>query len=207
MTLPDAGLIQSTSILDSRRANLHCSCRDLRVGMERWSGLLRGRNILIAIAAFALGSFGAVVWFREPTQPLTRDALDAARQRWRDSDVRSYEARYRMNGSLCEVRVRDGIVEDLTVDGRMSNTADVRSYSIDGLFGLLDLEITNLNDPTGPFGKNAPSMIARVRFNAQLGYPERYVRSGGTGRNASIEMVAFRSLPNQGDETRIPSSP
>jgi len=164
--------------------------------MERWSGLPRRRNVYIAFATFGLGVLAAVVWFREPTQPLTREALDAARQRWRDSGVRTYEARYRMNGSLCEVRCREGIVEDLIVDGRISNTAEVRSYSIDGLFDLLELEFANLHDPTGPFGENAPSMMARVRFNVQFGYPERYVRSGGGGmaRGASIEMVIFNRL-------------
>lgn len=157
---------------------------------------LRGRrNILIAFAAFGVGMFGAIIYLREPTQPLTPQALDAARKHWRESGIRAYAARFRMNAGLYEVRCRDGIVEELTVDGRITNAAEVRSYSVEGLFDLLELEIVNLNDTKGPFGPNAPNLMARVRFNAEFGYPERYIRSGsGMGRGASIEMLEFKRL-------------
>ncbi|MEK7710316.1 MAG: hypothetical protein AAB341_00335 [Planctomycetota bacterium] len=156
---------------------------------------MRGRrNILIAFAAFVIGMLGAILYLREPTQPLTPQALDAARKLWRDGGIRAYVARFRMNASLYEVRCRDGIVEDLTVDGRISNIAEVRSYSVDGLFDLLELEIVNLNDTKGPFGPNAPALMARVRFNADFGYPERYIRAGGMARGASIEMLEFKRL-------------
>jgi len=163
------------------------------MGEGRWSGLVRRRNIWFATVAFGLGVIGALAWLREPMQPLTRATLEAARQRWRDGGIRTYQVRYQMNGSLCEIRCRDGIVEMLTVDGRPSNTADVRSYSIGGLLDLLDLELENLHDPQGPFGERASSMMARVRFNPQLGYPERYIRSGGMGRGASIVVISFEA--------------
>jgi hypothetical protein len=52
--------------------------------------------------------------------------------------------------------------------------------------------LENSTDPAGPFAGRAETVLMRVRFNRELGYVERYLRSsGGQGRGASIEMIEF----------------
>lgn len=143
-------------------------------------------------AAFLVGAGGAVLWYREPTAPLTRELLAAARQCWRAAGVRGYEVRYRMHGSEYRIQCRDGVVERASVDNRPPTTADLNVYSIEGLFDTLEQELENLTDPAGPFAGQAGRVLMRVRFNPKFGYVERYLRSsGGHGRGASIEMIEF----------------
>ena len=149
-------------------------------------------NFLLMCAAFFVGAGGAVLWYREPMTPLTREVLAAARQRWRAAGVRGYTVRYRMHGSEYAIEWRDGIVEQASVDDRPPTTTDLNAYSLDGLFDTLEQELDNLTDPAGPFAGHAGTVLMRVRFNPKLGYVERYLRSsGGHGRGASIEIIEF----------------
>jgi len=149
-------------------------------------------NLLLTCAAFFAGVGAAILWYREPMAPLTRELLAAARQRWRDAGVSSYAIRYRMHGSEYAIQCRNGIVEQASVDDRPPSATDLNAYSVDGLFDTLEQELDNLSDPTGPFAGHAGTVMMRVRFNPKFGYPERYLRSsGGHGRGASIEMVVF----------------
>ncbi len=149
-------------------------------------------NLILMCAAFLVGAGGAVLWYREPMAPLTREVLAATRQRWRAAGVRGYAVRYRMNGSDYAIDWRDGIVEQASVDGRPPTTTDPNAYSIGGLFDTLEQELENLTDPAGPFAGVAETVLMRVRFNPDLGYVERYLRSsGGHGRGASIEIIEF----------------
>lgn len=149
-------------------------------------------NLLLMCAAFIVGACGAILWLREPMAPLTREALAAARQRWRAAGVRGYAIRYRMHGSQYAIEWRDGFVEQASVNDHPPTTTDLKAYSIDGLFDILEQELDNLSDPAGPFAGHAESVLMRVRFNSELGYVERYLRSsGGHGRGASIEMIEF----------------
>lgn len=132
---------------------------------------------------------------REPTETLTTEALTAARLRWLAGDVADYRMRFDMHGSLYEVEVRRGIVETATTDGNPIRSADPGAYSVDGLFETLELELENRADPRGPFAGQAATMVMRVRFNKELGYVERYLRSsGGMGRGASIVMLEFEPV-------------
>ena len=149
-------------------------------------------NLILMCAAFVVGAGGAVLWYREPMAPLTREVLAAARQRWRAAGVRGYTVRYRMHGSEYAIEWRDGIVEEALVDDRPPTTADLNAYSVEGLFDTLEQELDNLTDPAGPFAGRKEKVLMRVRFNPKLGYVERYLRSsGGYGRGASIEMIEF----------------
>lgn len=139
--------------------------------------------------AFGCGLIAAFLVFREPMTALTADGLSGARAVWERAGFASYDAAYMMHGSRYEVEVRDRIVTAVIVDGRPARTADLGSYSIPGLFDLLDLELENLSDPNGPFRYGLDAVVARVRFHEQYGYVERYLRSGGgQHRGAAIEM-------------------
>lgn len=142
--------------------------------------------------AFLVGLIGTVLWLRVPAQRLTPELLEAARDRWREAAIDDYQLHYRMYGSEYRVRVESGIVVDMTVNGRPASTSDPAAYSIDGLLATLAQELDNLSDPTGPFAGRAGNVIMRAHFHPELGYPERYLRSGGGGRSVALEMLEFR---------------
>jgi len=149
-------------------------------------------NLTLAAGAFTVAAVATLVALREPMEPLTRAALDAARRRWREAGIADYDLTVRMNGSRYEVEVRGHIVTKAMVDGRPPSTADVAAYSVDGLFDTLRLDLDNRDDPAGPFAGRGSSLVMRVRFNAALGYVERYLRSSaGQGRGGAIELIRF----------------
>lgn len=152
-------------------------------------------NLVLAASTFAVTA--AVMFFmaREPTEPLTVEALRSAMQRWQAGNVTNYRIRYEMHGSLYDVDVQDGIVMASTIDGKPIRSADPGAYSVKGLFQTLELELENRSDPRGPFAQQAATMAMRVRFNKKLGYVERYLRSsGGMGRGAAIVMLEFHPI-------------
>ena len=70
--------------------------------------------------------------------------------------------------------------------------APPRSVS-DGLFETLQAELENIHDPSNPLGTPPGNVIARVRFNEHMGYPQRYIRGGtGLNRGSTLEMLEFR---------------
>lgn len=155
-------------------------------------------NIIIAMVAFPLGLVVAIVVMREPMEPLTDPALQIARQQWQHANLRDYQLHYEMNGSEYEVEVRNGLVENLLVNGKWSTAVDKQSYSATGLLDLMELELENRNDPGGPFASQKDTMIARVRFNSKLGYVERYLRSGvGQAKGAFIKLIRFDPFKNE----------
>ena len=153
------------------------------------------RNVLLMVAAVPLGTVISVWVTREPTIPLTRESLDTARRVWREWGPRSYEIAYRMAGANYRIVVKGGQVEEAIVNGRLPTSGDWNAYSVEGLFTTLDQELENVAEATGAFADREDTMLMRVRFNRELGYIERYLRSGGgIGRGAAIENVKFRSL-------------
>ncbi len=149
-----------------------------------------GVNLLLASGAFLATLIAIILIVREPMTRLTPELLASARRMWRESGIRSYDLRYRMHGSVYDLSVRDGIVIDLRVNGQPSTTAQPRAYTVHGLFDTLALELDNLDDPAGPFAGRRGTVLMRVRFHERLGYPERYLRSGGgQARGVVIEDV------------------
>ena len=154
--------------------------------------MLRRRNLIVAATAFLLGLLAALLYLREPTTPLTQEALAQARQRWRNAGIHSYRATYRMHGSLYEVEVRGGLVAAINVNGQTPSIAQPSAYSIDGLFDTLQTELENIADSSNPLGTDPGNVVARVRFDDRLGYPQRYIRGGaGLSRGSTLEMLEF----------------
>lgn len=150
-------------------------------------------NIKRALVAFVIGLTACVFFLREPTEKLTTELLASARQRWRMANIADYDLRYRMHGSEYAVRCRNGTVIEAQVDGKPAMSRDLCNYGAEGLFDILELDLENLADPNGPFGRTAQQVIVRVRFNREFGYIERYLRSGGMVRAGAIELISFRS--------------
>lgn len=153
------------------------------------------RSVVLMLAAFLVGLCTVLFVMREPMVKLDKAGLSAARAKWSAAGIHDYDMRYRMNGSEYKVVVRGDIVEDLTANDRPARTADWASYSVEGLFNLLALELENMSDPAGPFRGRIQTVVARVRFNSTLGYVERYLRAGGgTPHGASIEVDSFEPV-------------
>jgi hypothetical protein len=148
------------------------------------------------VLAFAVGVAGGVLYWREPTAPLSPANLEAARARWRREDVRDYHVLYRMHGNLYSVTVQNGQVMRVFVNERVLETASLAAYSVDGLFDLLGQELENASDSSEADGTPADRVIRRVRFDRDLGYPERYLRGGGrNSRSTSLIVLRFEPLP------------
>jgi len=154
-------------------------------------------NLSLAWIVFlTTATVAAIIVLREPMEPLTQSTLQGAVQRWHASGVTSYDLSFRMNGSVYDIAVRNGIVTSAQLDGKPSTTADPQAYTVDGLFDTLRLDLDNRDDPRGPFAGTQGGIIMQVRFNAEWGYVERYLRSSaGQDRGAAIELIAFRPLP------------
>lgn len=150
-----------------------------------------GGKVLLASGAFLAGLVLALLVFREPMEPLSAAALRDARLRWTNAGVTSYEIVYRMNGAEYAIDVRDGVVLRASVGGQRPSSQDWQLYSVEGLFDTLEQE---LDIPRSAGGSVSPAqpLVMRVRFHAELGYPQRYLRSGsGAVRGATIEVTRF----------------
>ena len=164
------------------------------------SHLKRSARVNLILMGIAFLATLVVTWLviREPMEPLSAEVLRMARTRWREASIRDYQIRYDMHGSRYDVRVRDGLVVDLKVGGKQPVNADWGAYSVEGLFDVLEMEVENLTDSHGPFGSQAGSVIARVRFNHEYGHIERYLRSGGAvGLPVAIQLLDFVRNPKQ----------
>lgn len=149
-------------------------------------------HLLLWPCAFFVGLAGSLIALREPTEPLTQENLEIARTRWQRTAIADYDLRYRMHGSEYEITVRGGWVVGAKVNGLTPANADLQSYSMNGLFTLLEQE---LDQPMSSTGSNG-SALRRVRFHPELGFVERYLRSGsGTARGAGVEVHELRVIP------------
>lgn len=143
---------------------------------------------VLAFLGFSLGLGIALLIVREPTEPLSRERLNSARERWIASGICDYDVTLRMRGVEYSVTVRNGIVMEIASAGVVAQTNDPGAYSIDGVFRVLQQEL----DAAERF---ATPPVMRARFNHTLGYPERYIRgSGEMGAAASVEVEQFRPL-------------
>jgi len=149
----------------------------------------------LVFSGFAVGIVVTLFMLREPTEPLTLKSLQEARDHWKASAIKNYDMSYRMHGSVYEIQVRAGIVSDVRVNGLAPTSTDWKTYSVDGLFDILGLDLESFRKPTNQVG--GPQVIMRVRFHPQLGYVERYVRSGSPGSDATIQLISFerKNLP------------
>ena len=150
------------------------------------------RNLVIVAVGFAAGLLFALFSMRESTEPLTLNALSAARARWQATGVTTYDLHYRMQDEIYHVKAENHIITSVTINGTRARTNMPRMYGIEGIFDILAMDLENMTNPAGPFAGRQNQVLMRVRFHPTLGYVERYLRSsGGVGRAASIELIAL----------------
>lgn len=158
-----------------------------------------GQRLLLLLAGAVIG-LGVVWWvLREPMEELTADNLAAAQARWESTGVHSYDLLFdiqppgRSAPDRYTVTVRDGQVLAVRSTEVQVTIDEPESYTVDGLFDILERELKLSLDPTGPLASQDGRTFLRVRFNAELGYPERYLRViGGTNRSSLFIVRELR---------------
>lgn len=135
-------------------------------------------------------------------EPVTADALRAARQKWAGAGIRDYELEWRSSGSSSAhyyVTVRGGSVtrlESIAPDGRRFelHPAEPRFYGVEGLFTTIDDELAQLRTPQ-PFGQPAGTkVVMRFKTDPKLGYPLSYHRDV-LGRSQGLAIDVIRLIP------------
>lgn len=154
------------------------------------------RNLLISVAALVAGLAVGLLWIREPMESLTEHSLSEARLRWHREGPSAYWMKYQMNRDTYEVVAVDGHAIEARVNGIAPRTERLGTYSMEGLFDLLESELENIKDPTGPFSGRSEAVIAKVKFHPRDGRVEKYLRnSAGVARGAHIQLLQFEPGP------------
>jgi hypothetical protein len=155
--------------------------------------------ILTAVVLLLL-AVAVLIWAatRPDMRDLTPELLAQAQQQWADAGIESYDVSFQLNASgfttpsRFEVRVRAGRPIEILRNGRPVS-ADPESYTIEGLFDIIERELDMSRDPTSPLASVSGKTFLRVRFNDRFGYPEQYLRvTGGTNRSSEMRVDAFR---------------
>ncbi len=144
-------------------------------------------------------------------QEVTSQAIRDAQRRWIEANIRDYDLEWVSSGHRTGhyfVYVRGGrvrAVHALLPDGRMieQKPADPEPYSVDGLFGLMEDELVQL-DTERPFGRpSGTKAVLRFTPDPELGYPRSYRRDLlGSSQGVAIDVI--RLQPNS--EEAIPST-
>jgi hypothetical protein len=137
------------------------------------------------------------VALRDRTPDLTRRELEARWAQWRTLRVPSYTLaltveRDKSTAEHYEVRVRDNEVDSFSINGqRRPNNP---SYSIDGLFDILDreLEITEGKDKQA--GLALQNALLKAAFDEKYAFPQTFKRIAGKGLSCFIRVDKFAPL-------------
>ena len=157
--------------------------------------------VVLGVILFAL----AVFVLRDRTPSLTREIYQANLDRWLRSGVGSYDSTMRIDlpgqdASLYEVEVRSGQVVSLKINGNESKRGD--GYSILRLFDILDRELEfadggAVREPGLPEGA-----VLRADFDAELGYPRKFMRLATKNKSVFIELTQFHLVESGGDKEK-----
>jgi hypothetical protein len=158
-----------------------------RLRTPRWRWIATG---------LALGVIAALFYsLHEPGDSLTREGLAGARDRWQSQAPPSYKLEVTTGGATGarqSIVVRNGRVVSMTAAGAEAARSAWQYWSVDGLFGFLDTELTNAEHPHQAYGVGSGEVVLRVRFDPHWGYPEYFLRHV-MGKKLSIEwrITAF----------------
>jgi hypothetical protein len=172
---------------------------------------LRHRLSTIALA-LTLGAglglsvtIGLIVWLmpQDDTVPLTAENLEKAQRLWQAHGPDSYDLDLAIGGlraGTVHIEVRHGQVTAMTRDGRSpSQRRTWDAWAVPGQFDTLEIEWAGLAHPERGFA--APpgaQVIERVRFDPELGFPQRYVRQVlGTELGVEWTTTSFKLVADE----------
>jgi hypothetical protein len=132
---------------------------------------------------------------------LTRDTLHAAQTRWEQSGPANYHMIVEMSGDRIEaskydVTVRSKQVVKLERNGQaVPSGSSSESFSVDGLFAILDEEIELTQKPVALGAPPGYSSYPMASFDNSNGRLVRFQRSvGGTKNSIEIRVREFEIL-------------
>jgi hypothetical protein len=146
-----------------------------------------------------------VLFLRRNAVPeLSATAFAAAEQRWQSNAPQSYTVETQVKGlqpAIYRVNVRDGQVVSATRDGNpLRDRRTLGTWSVPGMYGTMERDLqTNASAALG----QSPLQL-RAEFDADLGYPIRYVRLAW-GTNTTTSWHAH--LLNDENSALDPSQP
>lgn len=159
---------------------------------------LRPWIVLLPLALAAPGCGG---------EPVTRESLAKARQRWAQAGVKNYNLEWTTSGktrAFYRVTVRDGevrSVEQVLPDGRVItlHPGQPKYFGVDGLFLTIAEEYAMLRTDR-PFGQpKGTKAVLLFTLDPKYGYPRSYRRDlVGAPLPVAIDVVSFTPDPPEG---------
>ena len=131
------------------------------------------------IAAIVMSVIVAVPYVRGQTEPVTRERLTAARERWKSANISSYDLDLETTGAqtgLYHIEVRGGQLAKITRNGQSMNPADGDYWTVDGWLQAIEEDLDNAEKPQADDAASHCQYWLRVRYHTTLGYPLRYIR-------------------------------
>jgi hypothetical protein len=163
-------------------------------------GRSRLQNIVLGAIVGSLvglsGIIGVMVFINRGQLPLMKAGeFEAAEARWNQRGPAGYdmdlEGNFDFKGRL-HVEVRNGAVSAMTLDGQPEPPRLWDYYSVPGLFGIIRDDLKR-NEASATNPENA--VIQQAEFDAELGFPRRYQRSGASaGQGGDWRVVDFRAV-------------
>ncbi len=149
-----------------------------------WIGF-GGSAAVVAVVA-------VIVFWPESGETVTREALQRARQVWRQAGILDYDLDLRTSGARegsYHVEVRGGAVRKITIDGRTADPKEAGYYSVEGLFLIVEEELDNAERGVPAPGKD---VWLWMKTDPQLGYPVRFIRQvSGTAQGITLDVLKF----------------
>lgn len=140
-------------------------------------------------------------------EAVTKQGLQAARERWDKAGIRDYVLEWTNSGPgspRYHVEVQAGKVRSVRFmlpDGTMrdSNTHEPKYFGVEGLFLTISEECAQLGTST-PFGQQkGASIVQRFTLDSKYGFPRSYRRDvAGSLKAVSFEVIRFEpSAPSK----------
>ena len=155
-----------------------------------------GRKWFLVLLGLVAGAATLLFLLRKEGDPLTREALDKAREVWAKHGIEDYDMSVTVTGRQSgehRIEVRGGKVAKMTTGGAPAPKHVWEYWDVNGMFQFLKTELGNAERPRAAYGvDDADDVILRVAFDEQFGYPRRFLRHV-LGRDAGSEwrITAF----------------
>ena len=153
-----------------------------------WKWALAGLAVLVAMS---------FVLLPDRTKPVTREGLAAARNRWDQANIASYDMDLETRGAQVgsyHVEVRDHEVRSITRDGTPATPNALEYWTVEGLFLTIEEELDRAQSWRGRASDAVTDVWLRMRCHPKLGYPVRFV-SQVPGRTQSVEIHVLQLDP------------
>ncbi len=162
--------------------------------------------LLGAVAGVVLTLVALLTWLwlhRDPTPPLSAEALENAQRLWQQNHVADYDLDVEVTGQREEsiqVKVRGGEVVAYTNNGRTPKTHTWAWWSVDGMFEQLEKELEASVADVAASQRGASQMVLRAEFDPRYGYPRIFrhlalgAGQGPANRDIRWEVTRFEPV-------------